>query len=191
MSAPLLHVIIASTRPGRVGLPIGRWFFEFARGHGGFEVEWVDLAEVNLPLLDEPNHPRFRNYTKPHTVGWSTRIDRADAFVIVTPEYNYGSPPALVNALDYLFHEWNYKPVGFVSYGGVSGGTRSVQMTKQIVTALKMMPMFEAVAIPSFPQYIDKAGAFVATESHEKAATVMLNELRRWAVALKTLRQEG
>lgn len=191
MSVLKLHVTIASTRPGRIGLPIGRWFYEFARRHGGFDVEWVDLAEVNLPLVDEPNHPRFREYTQPHTKAWSTRVDAADAFVFVTPEYNYGSPPALVNALDYLFHEWNYKPVGFVSYGGVSGGTRSVQMTKQIVTALKMMPMFEAVTIPMFAQHMDKAGAFVPNESHERSATTLLNELQRWAVALKPLRGEG
>lgn len=185
---PKLQVIIASTRPGRVGLPIGRWFYEFARRQGGFDVEWVDLVEVKLPLMDEPNHPRLRKYTRPHTKAWSEKVDGADAFVFVTPEYNYGSPPALVNALDYLFHEWSYKPAGFVSYGGISGGTRSVQMTKQIVTALKMMPLFEAVTIPMFAQYIDKEGAFVPIAAHEKSATAMLDELGRWAEVLRPLR---
>jgi NADPH-dependent FMN reductase len=72
--------------------------------------------------------------------GGSATVDEADAFVFVTPEYNHGPPASLVNALSYLHHEWHYKPVGFVSYGGVSAGTRSVEMTKQIVTTLKMMP---------------------------------------------------
>jgi NAD(P)H-dependent FMN reductase len=183
-----LHVVIASTRPGRAGLPISHWFFEFARQHGTFDVELVDLAEVNLPLLDEPAHPRLGQYTHEHTKAWSASVAAADAFVFVTPEYNYGTPPALVNALDFVYREWNYKPVGFVSYGGISGGIRSVQMTKQIVTTLKMMPMVEAVNIPFFAQHMDPEKGFTPTEAHEKAAGVMLDELLRWAEALKPLR---
>jgi NAD(P)H-dependent FMN reductase len=153
-------------------------------------VELVDLAEVNLPLMDEPAHPRLQLYEHAHTRAWSARVAAADAFVFVTPEYNYGVPPSLVNALDYLVQEWAYKPCAFVSYGGVSGGTRSVQMAKQIVTTLKMMPMQEAVAIPFFAQYIDEQGLFVPPESHEHAAEVMLKELHRWTAALKPLRAE-
>ena len=97
---PRLAVIIGSTRPGRAGLPIAQWFVERARAHGGFEVEVADLAEIDLPLLDEPNHPRLRKYTKQHTKDWSARIERADAVVFVTPEYNYGYPAAVKNAID-------------------------------------------------------------------------------------------
>jgi NAD(P)H-dependent FMN reductase len=184
-----LHVVIASTRAGRMGPTVGNWFLEQAHRHAKFEVEAVDLAAVNLPLLDEPNHPRLRKYEHEHTKRWSATVDRADAFVFVTPEYNYGTPPSLVNALDYLHHEWQYKPVGFVSYGGVSGGTRSVQMTKQVVTALKMMPMFEAVTIPFFAQYVNKdTGAFAPGKVQEDAAVVMLDELLKWAEALKPMR---
>jgi len=119
----------------------------------------------------------------------SAIVSRADAFVFVTPEYNYGSPPSLVNALDYLLREWAYKPVGFVSYGGISGGTRSVQMTKQIVTGLRMMPMVEAVNIPMFTQYIDRhTHEFKPTEVQEKASVAMLDELARWTEALAPLR---
>jgi NAD(P)H-dependent FMN reductase len=185
---PNLQIIIVSTRPGRVGLPIGSWFHQHALGHGKFSVERIDLAEVNLPLFDEPKHPRLRQYQHPHTKAWSATVARADAFVFVTPEYNYGTPPSLVNALDYLVHEWAYKPVGFVSYGGLAGGTRAVQMTKQIVTALKMMPIPEGVALPFFTQRIDDSGTFGATESHRKGADLMLDELLRWAEALRALR---
>jgi NAD(P)H-dependent FMN reductase len=183
-----LNVIIASTRPGRVGPTIGQWFSDFAAQQGSFEVELVDLADVNLPLLDEPAHPMLQKYEHEHTKNWSASVQAADAFIFVTPEYNYSPPPSLINALDYLYKEWNYKPVGFVSYGGLSGGMRSVQITKHIVTTLKMMPMVEAVTIPFFSQFINDTGEFVTAELHEKAATDLLNELHRWAEALRPLR---
>ncbi len=150
----------------------------------------VDLAEAALPVFDEPRHPRLQEYEHDHTRAWSERVGRADAFVFVTPEYNFGPPPSLVNVLDYLVKEWAYKPVGFVSYGGVSAGLRSVQMTKQIVAALKMVPMVEAVAIPFFSRHVDaETGGFDPGEVQEKAARVMLDELVRWTDALKVLRR--
>ena len=134
---PRLAVIVASNRPGRIAPAVTEWFVSAAREHGGFEVEVLDLAEIDLPFLDEPDHPRLRRYTHQHTRDWSARIEAADALVIVTPEYNYGMPAVLKNALDYLHQEWAYKPVAFVSYGGVSAGTRGVQMAKQVVTTLR------------------------------------------------------
>ena len=184
-----LQVLVASTREARLGPHVAGWFFEQARAHAKFEVELVDLADVDLPLLDEPKHPRFADYQHEHTKRWSGIVSRADAFVFVTPEYDYGAPAALVNALQFLSREWAYKPVGFCSYGGVSGGTRGVQMTKQVVTSLKMMPMAEAVAIPFFAQYLKAdAGTFAPPPEQAKAAAVMLDELLRWAEALRTLR---
>jgi len=186
---PLLHIFLVSTRPARKGAAVAAWFEQQARRHGKFDVELVDLAAVNLPLIDEPEHPRLRKYQQAHTRAWSAQVDRADAFVFVTPEYNFSAPPSLINALDYLAREWEYKPVGFVSYGGVSAGLRSVQMTKQVVTTLKMVPMVEAVAIPFFAKFIDPdTGAFVPEETQAKAATVMLDELLRWTLALGVLR---
>jgi NAD(P)H-dependent FMN reductase len=192
MSMPRLQVFIVSTRPARKGPTVAAWFEQQARRHGKFDVEMVDLAEVNLPLMDEPEHPRLRKYQHEHTRSWSARVERADAFVFVTPEYNFSAPPSLVNALDYLSVEWAYKPVGFVSYGGVSAGLRSVQMTKLLVTSLKMMPMLEAVSIPFFANLIDSdSGAFDPGAHQVKAATVMLDELLRWTDALKPLRAGG
>lgn len=185
---PKLNVVIASTRPGRIGHPIGEWFVGLADAHGGFEVELVDLAEVGLPLLDEPNHPMLGRYLHQHTLDWSASVDAADAFVFVTPEYNYGMPASLKNAIDYLHIEWQYKPVGFVSYGGVSAGTRAVQMTKQVVTTLKMTPVNEAVAIPFVRQFLDDDGVIQANETMEGAAKAMLDELVRYAEALRPLR---
>lgn len=186
---PTLHVIVASTRPGRVGLPVGRWFHQRAVEHGVFDVQWVDLAEVDLPFLDEPHHPRLQRYQHQHTKDWSALIDRADAIVFVMPEYNFGFNAPLKNAIDYLNLEWRYKPVGFVSYGGVSAGTRAVQMAKQVVSTLKMMPMFEAVSIPFVKQFLDEQGEIRANEVMENAANAMLDELARWEEALRPLRR--
>jgi NAD(P)H-dependent FMN reductase len=185
---PTLQIIIASTRPGRAGLPIGRWIAARAGAHGAFDIDVVDLAELELPFVDEPNHPRLRTYTQQHTKDWSARVERADAFVFVTPEYNHGISAPLKNAIDYLHAEWQHKPVGFVSYGGVAAGTRAVQQTKQVVAALRMVPAVDAVAIPFFQQFIDEDGAVVANEPMEQGAEAMLDELVRLEQALRPLR---
>lgn len=188
MSKPNLMILIASTRPGRVGVPVAEWFRERAIQHGGFNVEVVDLAELNLPFLDEPHHPRLRQYEHQHTKQWSALVERSDAFVFVMPEYNYGFSAPLKNAIDYLHHEWAKKPVGFVSYGGVAAGTRAVQMLKQVVTALKMVPLTEAVSIPFVRQFIDDEGRVQANETMNSAADQMLDEMERWHEALQSLR---
>ena len=95
---PRLLIIIASTRPGRAGLPIGEWVRDQALAHGGFELDVADLAAIDLPLLDEPNHPRLHQYTHAHTFAWSARVAAADAIIFVMPEYNHGFNAALKNA---------------------------------------------------------------------------------------------
>jgi NAD(P)H-dependent FMN reductase len=186
---PTLQIIIGSTRPGRVGLPVANWFYDRAVKHGGFEVELIDLALVNLPMFDEPKHPRFGEYVHQHTKDWSATISRGDAYVFVVPEYNYGFNAAIKNAIDYLNHEWLYKPLGFVSYGGVAAGTRAVQMLKQVVTALKMVPMTDAVHIPFVAQFLDENKVLQPNEVMESAATLLLDELARWTSATSSLRE--
>lgn len=185
---PRLSVVVTSTREGRVGLAIGKWFEEAAKKHGGFEVELVDLALVGLPLLDEPNHPNQRNYQKEHTKAWSARVEATDAFAFVVPEYNYGMPPALLNALDYVYHEWHYKAAAFVSYGGQSGGLRSVQMAKPVLTTLRMMPIPEGVTVQFFSKYMKDSGQFDPEAAFDKPTKALLDELARWTKALQTLR---
>ena len=185
---PVLQVFLTSTRPGRACKPIGDWFFDAAGRHGKFAVEQIDLKQIDLPMMNEPEHPRLRAYTQKSTKEWSAVVERADAFVFVTPEYNHGFTAPLKNAIDHLVHEWAYKPVGFVSYGGVAAGTRAVQMIKQVATTLKMMPVYEAVNIPWFPEFL-KDGAFHPTAIHEQAATALLDELARWEHALRAVRE--
>jgi NAD(P)H-dependent FMN reductase len=184
---PKLLIVIASTRPGRIGLPVAEWFYGRAVEHGGFELELVDLAVLELPLLDEPQHPRLRQYTKEHTRAWSAIVDAADAFVLVTAEYNYGYPAALKNAIDYLHHEWLYKPAGFVSYGGVAAGTRAVQQLKQVITALRVMPVGASVNIPFVAQFLDD-GVINPNDVMNQAASDMLDELLEVQAALRPLR---
>lgn len=185
---PRLLIVIASTRPGRVGLPVGQWFDARARAHGGFEVELVDLLELDLPFLDEPHHPRLRQYTREHTKEWSAKVQAADAFVFVMPEYNHGFTAPLKNAVDFLHQEWNYKPVGLVSYGGVSAGTRAAQMLKPVLVGLRMTPVFEAVSIPFVAQFLAD-GVLEPNETMEQAADAMLSELGRVSEALRPLRE--
>ena len=184
---PKLTIIIASVREGRGGEAIARWFTERARQHGKFDVQVADLKELKLPLLDEPHHPRLKKYTQEKTRAWSQTVAALDAFVFVSPEYNFGTPPSLVNALDHLYGEWNYKAAALVTYGGISGGLRAGQMTRQLLTFFKVVPLVEQVTIPFVAQSITD-GVFAANETHDKSAQVMLDELVRWTAAVKTLR---
>ncbi|QJY48030.1 NADPH-dependent FMN reductase [Pseudonocardia broussonetiae] len=185
---PTLLVLIGSTRPGRVGPSVADWFAARVVADGRFTVHLVDLAQRALPMLDEPVPAVLGRYTKEHTRAWSAVVDAADAIVIVTPEYNHGYPAGLKNALDYLFHEWRHKPVGFVSYGGVAAGTRAVQQLQQVVAALQMVPAPTAVRIPFVAERFDERGLFVASDSMERAADAMCSELGTFHEALSPLR---
>lgn len=187
---PTLQIIIGSTRPGRIGKPIADWVYTRAVADGRFEVELVDIADYRLPVFDEPHHPMLGKYEHEHTLRWAAKIREADAFIFVAPEYNYGPSVALLNALDYLGREWTYAPVAFVSYGGIAGGLRAVQVMKQIVTTLRMMPIPDGVVLPLVMQHMQE-GRFTPTPTAEGSVAPMLTELLRWTDALAPLRQEG
>ncbi|HSV59071.1 MAG TPA: NAD(P)H-dependent oxidoreductase [Variovorax sp.] len=184
---PVLHTIVCSTRPDRVGSLVGQWAHELAARQGNFDAQLVEIANFALPVFDEPEHPRLGNYHHEHTRRWSRSVGQADAFVFVMPEYNYGPPPAWLNAMTYLVREWHYKPAAFVSYGGISGGVRAVQVAKQLLATFKMVPLLESVAVPWVARRISD-GRFAATQEDEAAGEVMLGELLRWARALHGLR---
>lgn len=185
-----IKIITSTTREGRKGILVAEWITALAKQTNRFTIELLDLAQINLPLMDEPAHPRLQQYRHEHTRQWSQTISEADGYIIVLAEYNFGFPAPIKNALDYLYNEWARKPVAFVSYGGVSGGLRSTQMLKQVVTALNMMPVTEQVAIPFFAKLVNDKGEFVPTEAVTKSADAMLNELEKWTVALKRMREQ-
>lgn len=185
-------IIVASTRPGRLGPAVADWFVGATRNQAanlGITIDVADLAEIGLPLLDEPEHPASGNYVHQHTRDWSARVAAADAFVVVTPEYNFSMPATLKNAIDYLYAEWTWKPVGFVSYGNTSAGTRAVQMAKQVVTTLRMVPIGATVAL-RLSEHVD--GDAVRDDPARTALAVgVLTELARVAHALRPLREDG
>lgn len=184
---PVLKVIVASTRPTRVGRVIGDWVAACAAEHGRFRVELVDLAEVGLPFLDEPEDATTGRYVHQHTKDWSATIDAADAVVFVMPEYNYGFNAPLKNALDFLHREWAYKPVGLVSYGGLSGGLRAVEMLKPVLVKLRMVPAGNAVTIFR-RESMTADGRLAADERLRSSAEGMLEELRHLTEAMAVMR---
>lgn len=183
-----LNVITGTTRPGRVSPTIAAWFTKFAQENSEFEVELVDLADFELPLLDEAKHPRMQEYEHEHTKRWAQSVDSADAYVFVTPEYDYFPPAALVNAIQVLSKEWNYKAAGIVSYGFVSAGVRAAQPIRQLLSNLGAATIPQGVPIPFFPNFIGEEGTFSSNEIMEDGAKLMLDELYKWSNALKPLR---
>ncbi|KXK60330.1 FMN reductase [Micromonospora rosaria] len=183
---------MCSTRPGALGPAVGQWLIEALTPRAvelGVQLVPVALGDLNLPFLDEEEHPSSGVYRHEHTRRWSAMVDAADGFIAVTPEYNYGMPATLKNAVDYLSREWAWKPIGFVSYGNTSAGTRAVQHAKQVVTTLRLVPVGATVAI--------RIGA--ATENdrvrpdtaRDTAAVGLLDELVRVGHALRPMRERA
>lgn len=184
-----LKIISSTTRPGRKGPIVAKWITKKANQHQKFDVELLDLGEVNLPMMNEPLHPRLKNYEHNHTRQWSAKIDEADAFIFVTAEYNHTYPASLQNALQYLSQEWNYKAAGVVSYGGVSAGTRAYIDLKKDLLTFKMAPLLEAVNIPLFTQFINDENELSPNAEMEQAANAMLDELARWSSGMKVIKE--
>lgn len=182
-----LGIIVGSTRPGRVGIKLAEWLLDVASQRDGIDAALIDLARVNLPMYDEAAHPRFRKYQNAYTQSFSALIAGIDAFVIVTPEYNHNPPSALLNALTFLNSEWAYKPIAFMSYGGISGGLRAVQTLKLTMLALRTVPIFDGVVVPLVAQRIVD-GRFDPTEMQVEAAGTVLTDLAKWSEALTQLR---
>ncbi|MGN6248265.1 MAG: NADPH-dependent FMN reductase [Ginsengibacter sp.] len=185
-----LKVISSTVRPGRKGPLLAKWIAGLAKENGNFNVEVLDLGEINLPMMDEPNHPVMKQYKHEHTKWWSAKIDEADAFIFVTAEYDYNYPAPLRNALEYLSQEWNYKPAAIVSYGGVSAGTRAANALKADLSTLRVVPLAESVNFPFFQQNINDQNEFVVNEVSMKAAHNMLKQLVRWTKGLKTIKED-
>jgi NAD(P)H-dependent FMN reductase len=186
LAKPILQVIIGSTRPGRVGSAVADWIIDRAREHGDFEVEVTDLRALDLPIFDEPYHPRLRQYVHQHTKDWSAIVDRSDAFVFVIPEYNHSFNAATKNAVDYLSQEWRNKPAGIVSYGGASGGAHAARMLAQVLGgALQMVTVADSVNIPAVRERLDDQGRLQPDPDSRRAAAAMLAELARAAAAAR------
>ena len=182
-----LMIVVGSVRPGRAGLPVAEWVRSRVEADGRFEIDWADLAEIDLPWMDEPNHPAKREYTQPHTIAWSERVAAADGIIFVTPEYNHSFSPVLKNAVDYLYHEWWRKPITFVSYGGLAGGSRGVAAFDPVYTTLGAVKTSASVEIPFVSNFIAD-GVFTPTDKETAILGKVLDELVTLGAALATLR---
>ncbi len=154
-----LHVLSAATRPTSSGRPLARWVVEQARARAGFEVTPVDLAEIALPFLDEPEYASTGVYAHQHTRDWSALVDAADAFLFVMPMYNGGFTAPFKNAIDFLYREWQGKPVGIVSYsGGATGGAPAAEMLLPVLTRVGLRPAGRSVAVPGIAGLVGPEG---------------------------------
>jgi NAD(P)H-dependent FMN reductase len=185
-----LKIISSTVRPGRKGPIVAQWITESAKAYG-FEVELLDLGEINLPVMNEAVHPIMRQYEHEHTKQWSAKIDEADAFIFVTAEYDYSYPASLKNALEFLVHEWAYKPAGIVSYSaGAFAGVRAVMSLKSDLLSLKIVSLSEMINIPMLNQFISDENQFVADERLNTAAALMFKQLVRWTKGLKSIKED-
>ena len=184
-----IAIILGSTRPGRIGESVAKWAFEVASKRTDAEFELVDIAEYNLPLLDEPVPPSMGQYSKEHTKQWAAKIDSFDAFIFVTPEYNHGIPGALKNALDFIFKEWNNKSAGFVSYGSAYGA-RAVESLRLVMGELMIADVRAQVLLSLFTDF-ENYSVFKPADRHETALSTVIDQVIAWGTALKAVREQS
>jgi NAD(P)H-dependent FMN reductase len=179
----LLAIIIGSTRQGRFAPTVANWFAGQAGRRDDMTVDVIDLAEARLPdvLADKP---------APEVEAITPRLANADAFVVVTPEYNHSFPAPLKNAIDWHFKEWRAKPVGFVSYGGISGGLRAVEQLRQVFAELHAVTVRDTVSFHGAWTQFDPESCPKDPERYEKAAQSMLDQLAWWGQALREARAQ-
>lgn len=181
-----IGIIVGSTRPGRKAPSVAEWVLGLASTRTDAQFEVVDIADFNLPLLDESTPPSYGKYEHDHTKAWAAKIAEFDAYVMVTPEYNHSTSGALKNAVDFLYKEWNHKSVGFVGYGS-AGGVRAIEHLRHIAGELMMADVRQAVQLSLFTDF-ENFTTFKPADLHEKTVHTMLDQVIAWGGALKTLR---
>ena len=184
-----IGIILGSTRPGRNGEAVAKWVYDIASRRTDAEYELVDIADYDLPLLDEPVPPSYGQYSKDHTKRWAAKIGSFDGFVFVTPEYNHGTSGALKNAIDFLFKEWNNKAAGFVSYGSANG-VRAVESLRLVMGEIMIADIRSQVQLSLFTDF-ENFSSFKPDPRHVGAVDTMLDQLIVWAGALKRVRESA
>lgn len=175
-----IKIILGSSREGRNGKKVADWFMSQVESYKDkLEFELLDLADWPIPFFDNPVSPAMGGKPSGIVVDWAKKIAEAEGIILITPEYNHGYSAVLKNALDVIYKEWNYKPVSFVSYGGVSGGIRAVEQLKQVVLELKMYPLHEEVNIHYIWQAFDEKGEPV-DKSLSGKANALLDTMRKF-----------
>ncbi|MGO1056784.1 NADPH-dependent FMN reductase [Crossiella sp. CA198] len=180
-------VIVASTRQGRFGSTVARWFDLQAGQHPGLEIEILDLAETPLPVILGGDLSTEDSAILAPVTGL---LERADAYVVLTPEYNHSYPAALKNLIDWHYTQWRAKPVGFVSYGGLGGGLRAVEHLRPVFAELHAVTIRDGVSFHSPWTDFDAEANHRDQEGCASAAKLMLDQLAWWGRALRTARAE-
>lgn len=181
-----IGIVVGSTRPGRNGAAVANWIYDIAKKRDDAEFEMIDIADFNLPLLDEPYPAAMRQYTKEHTKAWAAKVAEFDGYIFVTPEYNHSTSGALKNAIDYLNAEWNNKAVGFVSYGSAYG-VRAVEHLRHIAGELQMADVRNQVMLSLFTDFVNMS-EFKPEQIRVDSVPPMLDQVVSWSKALKTIR---
>ncbi len=184
-----IGIIVGSTRQNRFSRQAADWLLGVAQSRGDAEYEIIDLRDVNLPMFEEPISPAYGPPQDENAQRWGKLVDGFDGFVMITPEYNHSTSAVLKNALDYAYTEWNYKPVGFMSYGSPAGGSRAVEHLRGIVGELRMYDVREQILLPNYYLNLDEQGRFRFGETEEKAAHGVLAEVAHWAQHLRAGRE--
>jgi NAD(P)H-dependent FMN reductase len=179
-----LVVIIGSTREGRFGPTAANWFLEQAGQRRDMDISVIDLAEDRLPTVLTAEPP-------PKVAAMGGLLESADAYVVVTPEYNHSYPASLKNAIDWFLTQWQAKPVGFVSYGGVASGQRAVEHLRQVFAELHAVTVRDTVTFYNYPEQFDSQGRPIDADSCNAAAKIMLDQLAWWGDALREARNKS
>ena len=182
-------IIVGSTRPGRKAAAVAKWAYDLLKNRNDAEFEIVDIADYNLPLLDEPVPPLMGQYSKAHTKTWGAKIASLDGFIFVTPEYNHGTSAALKNAIDFLFHEWNDKAAGFIGYGS-AGGVRAAENLRLVMGEIKVATVRAQVMLSLYTDF-ENFTIFKPHELHDKTVHAIAGEVVAWGGALKALRESA
>lgn len=186
MSDLKIGIILGSTRPGRKGDQVAKWVLEQAATRAA-SYELVDLADFNLPHLDEEISASQGRYANDHTKAWAAAIAQYDGFVFVTPEYNHSTSGALKNAIDFIYAEWNNKAAGFVSYG-VAGGTRAVEHLRLIVGELQIADVRQQVAVSLMTDF-EGYTTLKPLPHLEAGLAVLFDQVESWSGALRSVRE--
>lgn len=187
-----IKIILASVRDGRFGDKPAKWIADIAKEIESFSAELLDLKDYSLPIFAEAVSPAYveDDYSNSLVNRWAEKIVSADGFIVITPEYNHGYPSSLKNNIDYLYKEWNKKPIAFVGYG-TTGGAFSVGQLRQVAVELQMAPIRTAIHIISPWNLVEKDGSLKpgALDHYANGARKMLEQLKWWAKALKDARE--
>jgi len=189
----VISVIVGSIRQGRFGEKPAKWIFQQVQKRDGVEARLLDLRDFPMPFFDHPMPPGMPGrapYENEVVKRWTNEIAQSDGFIFVTPEYNYGPPAVLKNALDWVYQEWNRKVAAFVSYGG-TGGIRSVQQLRLTAIELQLTPLRWSVHVPAATLWAHFQGGDVdkGLAELEAQAKPMLDQLLWWTSALKAARE--